>query len=78
MQFDFSTFSHFITAPFLFKISFLFVLFLYIIFTLIIFNQIRSMDQLISEIHSSIIIRAISLIGIVAAISLFLAAVVIL
>lgn len=71
-------FFNFISFPLLFKIVFLFLVFLYILFTLIIYKQVHSMNQIISEIHSSYAVKIISSIGVIAAIMLFLIAFVIL
>lgn len=71
-------FSQILTASTLFKIGFLAVLFLYILFILIVFKQITSMDDIIKEIHSSLIIKIVAIINIALAVSLFLAAVAIL
>lgn len=73
-----STIANFLTMAHALKAGFLIIMVLYIIFTLIVFKQITSMDDIIREVHSSIIIKVIAIINIVFALSLFLAAVVIL
>jgi hypothetical protein len=60
------------------KIGFLMILSLYFIFILVVFKQITSMDTIISEIHFSLIIKIVSIVNIALALSLFLAALVIL
>ena len=78
MVLDISSIFAFFTTFALVKLGLLMVLFLYIIFIFIVFKQIMSMDNIIKEIHSSFIIKVIATINIVLALSLFLAAVVIL
>lgn len=60
------------------KIGFLIIFSLYFVFILVVFKQITSMDDIINEVHSSIIIKTVAIINIILAFSLFLAAVVIL
>lgn len=60
------------------KIGFLIANFLYIIFAFIILNQVVSMNNIISEVHASSILKTIAVLNIVFALSLFLIALVIL
>ncbi|MBI2430760.1 MAG: hypothetical protein HYV39_01955 [Candidatus Levybacteria bacterium] len=63
---------------FLLKVLFLIVLFLYIIFTFVVFNQVRVMNRVVTETHSSAILALIALLNFLAAISLFIYALAIL
>lgn len=78
MPINIASLSQFLTFPILFKFFYLFILIVYIIFTLIIFNQVRSMSYVVSEISSGIVIKILSVIGIILAVMLFFAAIVIL
>lgn len=74
----FAFFSQFTSPLFFLKVVFLIVFFLYGILTLVIFNQVKVMGRVAREVHSSAIIEAIALFNLLAAISLFLYALVIL
>ena len=66
------------TPGFLIKIFFLVVLFMYLIFTFVVFNQVRLMNRIITQTPISTILSTIALIQIIAALSLFIAALAIL
>lgn len=63
---------------FLLKALFLIVLLLYAIFTFVVLNQVRVMNNVVQETHSSVILEVIAGINLLAAISLFVYAIAIL
>lgn len=73
MTFDqlFQTFS-------ILKIIFLIIFFLYFGFSFVVLNQVRTMNRVLTEIHSSTALRMIAFLNLIFAISLFLIATVIL
>lgn len=60
------------------KIVFLIIILLYAIFTIVVFTQVNTMNGIVTEVHSSFVLKLIALINILLAISLFVFAVVIL
>ncbi|QQG40773.1 MAG: hypothetical protein HYV37_00410 [Candidatus Levyibacteriota bacterium] len=63
---------------FLLKSFFLIILFLYAVFTFVVFHQTRVMNKVIQETHSSTFLAFITGFNLIAAISLFIYALVIL
>lgn len=71
------------TIPFLqsfliFKILILILIFLYVIFAFVVLNQVRLMNGVVRELHSSTIVQAGAVVHLLLAISLFVYALVIL
>lgn len=66
------------TALIFLKIVFLVVFLLYAIFTLVVFNQVRTMNRVVTELHSSTILAIVAFLNVVVALSLFVYALVIL
>ena len=62
----------------LFKIGILIIIFLYIAFTVVILTQVNVMNKLVTEDKVSVFLRFLAIVHILLAVSLFLAAVVIL
>lgn len=62
----------------LIKIAILIVIFIYLIFSVVVLNQVRVMNKIFIEIHSSTILQVIAYINLFASISLFIIALVIL
>lgn len=60
------------------KIIFLIIFFLYFVFSFVVLNQVRTMNKVLVEIHSSTALGITALINLILAISLFLIGIVIL
>ncbi len=71
-------FENIVSFSTLFKIAFLSIMVLYMAFSFIVLNQVRSMNKIISQARSSTFINAFSVLNVLFALSLFLAAIVIL
>gem|GEM_PF-6022230 len=71
-------FSLLLQPTFLLKLVFLIVLFLYSIFTLVVLHQVRVMNAVVQETHSSTILAIVAGINFLAAVSLFIYAIAIL
>lgn len=71
-------FNQLFTSLPLLKVSFLVGDAFYIIFALVILNQVISMTNIVSDIHSSAVLKIIAIINLIFALSLFLIALVIL
>ena len=67
-----------LNVDFLIKIGILFVDFAYIVFLIVVLVQVLSMERVIREVHDSMVLKTIALFNLLLAISLFLAAFVIL
>ncbi|MEK7186230.1 MAG: DUF5657 family protein [Patescibacteria group bacterium] len=62
----------------IFKVGFLVLCLFHAVFLFIVYNQVRSMDRIVSEKSSSAVLKTVSLISVILAFSLFIAAIVIL
>lgn len=71
-------FINFINPVFLIKIITLIVIGFYVVFTFVVFTQVKTMAQILHLPHAAVILKTISIINIILAISLFLIALVIL
>lgn len=71
-------FSNFIHPAFWIKIITLIAIGFYVVFTFVVFTQVKTMSQILQLPHAQGLLKAISVINIILAISLFLIAFVIL
>ena len=74
----FNSLSQTVSSFIILKIGFLIINALYIIFVFVVLSQIDSMDNIITEMNSAIIVKIAGVLNVIFAISLFLAALVIL
>lgn len=71
-------FLNLLTLDGLIKIGILILLFLYLVFAFVVLNQVRAMNGIIKELHSSTFVFWISLLHFIFALSLFIVSLVIL
>ncbi len=78
MDFNSLNWANFFQPVLFVKIVTLIIIGFYVIFSIVIFTQVRAMSQILTLPHASMIFKTIAIINIIAAVSLFLGAFVIL